>query len=177
MQIVEFDRTWIPGRDRLTALSRAVLLFFTFQLGGCSISVNRKPVELHWQWAEGRQPTQRVVMRLDHVAPWDGGPLGVGKSPSMPTGFLDPIEIRGSVLAHGPGWNTSGVTLVLPAEELQDAHVGDRVALAILEGDYNLCICVAKVPGERDGASLAAWLAGWKCQTVGQTIREQSEGK
>jgi hypothetical protein len=136
-----------------------------------------KHAELHWQWAEGRSPTQRVVVRLDHVASWTGGPFGIGKSPSMPTGFLDPVELRGTVLANEAGWNAKEITLVLPAEELPAARVGERVALAIVEGDYNLCICAARVPAAQDATSLSAWLASWNCKTVGEAIRAERENQ
>jgi hypothetical protein len=134
-----------------------------------------KHAELHWQWAEGRAPSQKLVVRLDHVATWTGGPFGIGKSPSLPTGFLDPVELRGTVLVHEAGWNATKITLVLPAEELPVARVGDRIGLAVAGGDYRLCICAGRVPAEQDAASLSAWLAGWTCKTVGETIRDERE--
>jgi hypothetical protein len=134
-------------------------------------------LDLHWQWAEGRSPNHKVVIRLDHVTPWNGGPLGIGKSPSLPTGFLDPVELRGEVLFHESGWVATAVTLVLPAEELPDARVGDLVALAMISGDYGLCICAAKVPAGQSDSSLGGWLASWNCKTVGETIRDQAEKK
>jgi hypothetical protein len=138
-------------------------------------SFGTKQVELHWKWVEGRRPNQKMVVRLDHVEAWTGGPLGIGKSPSMPTGFLDPVELRGTILAHEVGWDAKEIRLVLPSEELPDARVGERVGLAILGGDYPLCICAARVPDESATADLSVWLAGWKCKTVGETIRDERE--
>ena len=138
-------------------------------------SAKRQLVELHWQWPEGRRPTHRIAVDVKEIGKWSGGPLGIGRSPSLPNGFADPLELRAAVVFNEPGWTASSVSLVAPAEELAGARAGDRLALAIIAGSYELCICASKVPPEIQPAALGPWLAAWNCKTVAETLWERQQ--
>src|SRR5262245_11836396 len=116
----------------LARLRGAMLLVIALAAGGCRTQPGKTPVELRWQWPENRLAPHKIVVVVKEIRAWGGGPLGVGRSPSLPTGFADPIEVRADVLFHQSGWSAESVELVMPAEELRALHVGDRAALALI---------------------------------------------
>lgn len=117
---------------------------------------------LTWEWADGRKPERFLVVRVHKVAKDRGGPLGVGKSPSMAAALPDATNLEGSLIHGADGRSDATVALTLPGVEASSVSTGDRVALGIVSGD--VCICVARAPRDLPDTGLAAWVGTIVCK-------------
>lgn len=108
---------------------------------GCS----EKVLELRWEWPAGRQPSQTLEVRVDKVKADGGGLFGIRNSPSMADGFPNPMILEGELLGVPSGQPSVRVHLRYPAHDLPAVAVGDRLGLAVLDG--NVCIGASKLAG------------------------------
>jgi len=124
-----------------------VLLSFAL-LGSCDV----KNKTLSWQWASGRAPEHRIVVRIESLESPSAGPFGLGRPPSVVQNLPDPVELRGTVLASSAPAKSATVRLLLPRLELGAAQRGFRVALGLLD---DTCICIGAVPEDVTAEGLA----------------------
>jgi hypothetical protein len=111
------------------------------------------PIRLRWEWPAGRTPTDQFVIRIDELTEESAGPFGLKASASIATRPPDPVNLRGTVLAGGAGHAGTGLTLVLPRDQVTGVVPGDELVLKVTSGD--VCICVEKRGGaaSREGAA------------------------
>lgn len=118
--------------------------------------------ELEWESAAGRQPTEKIVVRVDTVEPADKGVLGsVSNHPSVARSMPSPMVLSGKVVVHGATFTASAAAVQYPKYELASVAPKDRVAMGLVAG--STCICLQRIPDEIGEQSLAAWLAAWRC--------------
>ena len=119
-------------------------------------------LQLQWEAPAGRQPDDKIVVRVDELEAADKGVLGsVENHPSLAHSMPNPIEIRGTVL-HPRAWIASLVKLKYPKYKMKDAKLNDRVALALVK--KVTCICAGRVPEDVTEAGLSDWLEHWTCK-------------
>jgi hypothetical protein len=117
--------------------------------------------ELHWEGAAGRQPTEKIVVRVEAVERGDKGALGsIQNHPSLAGSMPDPMVLRGDVVARAGSFAASAASVRYPRVELKEVAAKDRVALGLVGG---ACICLERVPDSVGEQDLPAWLAAWRC--------------
>jgi hypothetical protein len=126
-------------------------------------SSGRELVQLQWEGAAGRQPESKLVVQVRERKEGAPGTLGqLGNHPSLARSVPSPVDIQAAVLAHTGSWSAPNVALRYPKYKLPDAALNERLALGVL--GQNVCICLARVPGDVADAALPEWLAHWQCE-------------
>lgn len=126
------------------------------------MSIFSRAAQITREWAHGRKPDRFIVVRVDKVAPDDGGLFGIGKSPSIAGSHPDPHKIEGEVVwGKGPD-DASRVAVVVPGAEGRTIASGDRLAMGMLGPATT--ICILKAPADLPGTGFEAWVRTVECK-------------
>ncbi len=113
---------------------------------------------LLWQNAVARKPVRFVPVVVSSVAPYKGGWLGVGNSPSLVGAFPDARDVEGKAL-DGSG---HVVAVRAPGAELPHGLApGQRVVLGLVDDAHVICFLVP--PSDVPIHDLIQWAAGQRC--------------
>src|ERR1051325_4027940 len=97
----------------MSGVVAALLSLVLFSSGGCLMrSSNKTVLKLHWEAPAGREPSQKLVVRVDEMREPDKGMLGyIENHPSMAHSMPSPVEIQGTVVHRPADWSAPTITL------------------------------------------------------------------
>jgi hypothetical protein len=103
-----------------------------------------KAAQLTWEWPAGREAEHRVGVQVVDLSPASGGLFGVKKSPSLVSGFPEPMRLQGKALDDEGDWAGKSLEVIVPRSEIPEVKAGDKVTLGLVG---QVCIAVTKLPG------------------------------
>ena len=128
-----------------------------------SFAMAKPSLQLGWEWRGGRALEQRAALRLTKIEKEGGGLFGIGGAPSLGGSLPDAQKVEAEVLAvdqPGPVAAGTRIGFRIPKLELGGAEPGTLVAVGLIGQNV---VCLVRVSGEVDEASMAGWLPGVDC--------------